>query len=271
MCELFALNSSAPTGVRVSFAEFAAHGGRNGHNCDGWGVAYYDGPDVSIVREPEPASTSPTVRFLLDNNFRSNVVLSHIRRATRGGVALPNTQPFSRELMGRRHVFAHNGDLPGVEARLGGHAGSCFHPVGETDSELAFCELMRRLAPVWHGSDRIPSVADRLEVVTAFAAELRELGPANFLYSDGDAVFGHGDRRTHADGLRAPGLWSLQRVDHRNRAATPGLSIDVGTDTTRRVKLLASVPLSDEAWAPLAEGEVVVLQGGTLCERRMAR
>lgn len=271
MCELFGLNSRQPAGVRLSFAEFAAHGGLHERNGDGWGVAYYDGLDAHIVREPEPAGESPCVRFLLANNFRSTVVLSHIRHATRGGVALVNTQPFARELMGRLHVFAHNGDLPGVDALLEGHGRSCYHTVGETDSEVAFCALMQRMARLWQRAQCVPPLEQRLQCVAGFAAALRPLGPANFLYSDGDALFAHGDRRTHADGIHAPGLWSLQR--HQDSAAgvhTPGLSIDVGGHEAQQVRLLASVPLTDEAWTPLAAGEILVVRDGALSARREA-
>ena len=33
-----------------------------------------------------------------------------------------------------------------------------------------------------------PSLETRLSLLTAFAADLRALGPANFLYADGDAI-----------------------------------------------------------------------------------
>jgi predicted glutamine amidotransferase len=54
---------------------------------------------------------------------------------------MKNCQPFVRELGGRVHVFAHNGDLDigALRAKLplGG-----FRPVGDTDSEYAFCALL---------------------------------------------------------------------------------------------------------------------------------
>ena len=67
--------------------------------------------------------------------IRSRNVIAHIRKATQGEVALENCHPFVRELWGRYWVFAHNGDLKDFHPRLHGS----FHPVGSTDSELAFC------------------------------------------------------------------------------------------------------------------------------------
>ena len=50
-------------------------------------------------------------------------------------------------------------------------------------------------------------------LLAAFAAELRVLGRANYLYADGDALFAHGHRRIQpARGrIEPPGLWTLQR------------------------------------------------------------
>ena len=50
-------------------------------------------------------------------------------------------------------------------------------------------------------------------LVAAFAAHLRELGPANFIYADGDATFAHAHRRNQGGelGIRPPGLHLLCR------------------------------------------------------------
>ena len=86
-------------------------------------------------------------------------------------MTLANTQPFLRELDGRTQVFAHNGDLRGAfnsEAlTLGDH-----HPVGQTDSEHAFCALLARVRKLWTTNEE-PSVEARLTLVADFAAELR--------------------------------------------------------------------------------------------------
>jgi len=176
----------------------------------------------------------------------SGVVISHIRKGTQGRLAMKNCQPFARELGGRMHVFAHNGDLDmaALRARMPLRR---FHPVGDTDSEHAFCALLDRL--------RAPSpLHERFAVVVRFAAVLRALGPANFLYSDGDALFIHGHTRRHRPGAPAepPGLHMLRR------RCAPG----------QQVVLAASVPLTPEpGWQPLAEGELVVVQQGTVVAR----
>jgi predicted glutamine amidotransferase len=263
MCELFAMSTRHPSTVVLSLEEFSRHGGQSGSSKDGWGIAWYEDNDIRLIKEAFPAAGSACVRFVQEHPFHSPLVISHIRKATRGEVATRNCQPFIRELGGLWHSFAHNGDLAGLNDDRRMHAGT-FRPVGETDSELAFCVLLERLQPLWRADVR-PGIEARLDVVTRFAAELRELGPANFLYSDGDALFAHAHRRHQSDGtIRAPGLWSLsRRCEAGGAMSTDGLSI-VARGAEQDVLLVASVPLTSEAWMPLAEGAVLAAQLGHL-------
>jgi len=265
MCELFALSSRLPTEVRFSLEAFSRRGGLAGRNKDGWGLAYYADGDVRLVKEPEPAADSACVRFMQEHPFASSIVVSHIRKATRGTPAMKNCQPFQRELGGRMHVFAHNGDLDPAILRERLPLGA-YRPVGDTDSEYAFCALLNQLAPAWRDGAG-PTLERRREIVEAFAAAIRALGPANFIYTDGEAVFLHGHRRMHGDGLapHAPGLHLLQRHCASNPSAWHGEGLDLAARPEQDVLIAASVPLTDEAgWRALAEGELVVACRGTL-------
>jgi predicted glutamine amidotransferase len=262
MCELFAMSARFPTTVRLSFDELARHGGGTGPHRDGWGVGFWHDGDALVIREPNAAHDSRWVAFIQEQQPLTSIAIAHIRRATQGPRSLRNTQPFTRELGGRVHLFAHNGMLHGIEsdARFRTHR---FRPIGETDSEQAFCALLERVAPLWE--DEPPSVEDRLRVVRAFAAELRPLGPANFLYTDGDVVFAHGDRRNQDSGeMRAPGLHVLHRSCSQASEALPLIGVTIEPEVHQEVALVASVPLSTEHWQPLAEGEIVVVRDGRL-------
>lgn len=269
MCELLALSSSHPSQLTFSLHTLAAHGGVSGSSHDGWGVAFYQARDVALFREPTAAADSALVRYLETQGPVTELAISHIRHATQGEVQLANTQPFVRELGGRTHVFAHNGNLPGIfhseTLTLGTH-----RPVGLTDSEYAFCGLLKRMRTLWRTSSP-PTLEARLSLVAQFAADLRLLGPANFLYSDGDALFAHGHRRLQLSSHRAepPGLWIRQR---RCAAADPapnlrgGISVSQGQQA---VAWIASVPLTEDDWRPLAEGEVLAVRGGEILDRRL--
>ena len=246
------MSARHPTSISFSLAELARHGGGTGPHRDGWGVAYMHDGDAFVVREPDAAHGSELLQQVQQRDARSDLVIAHVRRATQGDRLLRNTQPFARELGGRMHLFAHNGMLPGIE-----HDQRCrvrwARPVGDTDSEHAFCALLDRMRPLWdHG---VPSLQERLAEIVAFAGDLRTLGPANFLYSDGEEIFAHGHRRrTDHGAIEPPGLHVLCRQCVENDA--------------QEVALVASVPLTGERWRPLAEGEIVVLRAGRVIETR---
>ena len=268
MCELFAMSSRFPTSVGFSLETLARRGGHDGPHKDGWGVAYFEDHDVFLLRESSPASESGLVRFMEANGPPSNLVLSHIRLATQGEPALRNTQPFQRELAGRAHVFAHNGNLPKIRdhCRL---ESSRFTPLGDTDSEITFCRLLEQLSGMWQKANGdLPSVESRLDVLASFAASLRPLGSFNFVYSDGDTLFVHAHRRDQGGGdIRPPGLHLLVRSSDQQAVDLSESGIMLAP-LAQQMALVASVPLTDdEPWEPLGEGEVIALQQGLVQAR----
>jgi glutamine amidotransferase len=160
--------------------------------------------------------------------------------------------------------------LPGIrdQCRLESNR---FTPVGETDSEFAFCCLLERLEMVWAKDiGEVPSIEVRLETVTGFAEWLRPLGPFNFVYTDGDTLFVHSHRRTQCDGvIRPPGLHMLVRSCNE-QAIDLSQSGIMMAPTLQELTLVASVPLTDEPWEPIAEGSVVALKDGMIRARQAA-
>lgn len=260
MCELLGIVSPQPVNARFSLERLAGHAREPGEPVDGWGVALFDGPDVRLYREPEPAGKSAFLHFLEDHLPPSRLLISHIRLATAGEVTLRNTHPFARELGGRMHVFAHNGRLDGIrDVRV---TQGCARPVGDSDSEYAFCLLLERLAPLWREGP--PPLAERRRAIAAFAAFLRGFGPANFLYADGEALFAHGHRRRQRSGeVAPPGLWHLSCTCADAEAAMRQAGVAVTPrEVPERVEVFASVPLAEGLWRPLAEGELMVIPAG---------
>lgn len=266
------MSSSFPASIDFCLDEFARHGGLTGPHDDGWGIAYYDEDGaVRLYKEAEPASESAWLRFIDEHNMLSRMVMSHIRLATQGEVSLKNTQPFRRELGGRFHLFTHNGNLDGFD-RNPDHLIGSFRPTGDTDSEFAFCSLLGRLQPLWLEDSNTPELEARMEIVAGFAEAVRHFGVANFIYSDGDAVFVHGHmRRERADEEpKPPGLHVLHRVcgPEPNPFCAEGVSFSDRRGPSEMV-IAASVPLTkEEDWQPLACGEVVALQNGRIALRR---
>lgn len=263
MCELLAISTAQPVRLSLSLARFARHGGLEGLHGDGWGLAWYEQGDAQLIREAAACARSETAHWLTGRHRPSMLFLGHIRHATQGDVALRNTQPFQREAGGATHLFAHNGDLNGFIHNPKRFATGHFNPVGETDSERAFCVLMARMAAVWQ--DGRPDQDVRLALVADFAARMRQLGPANFLYSDGELLFAHSDRRRQSNGeTTSPGLHMLE-VEASDSGDIDGIDMEhySGVPTV----LLASVPLDDRQWEALPEGEVLMFSHGQLLER----
>jgi len=265
MCELLGISARFPTTVRLSLDELARHGGGTGPHRDGWGIGLWQDGDALVIREPDSAHESRWVKFLQEREPRTSIAIAHVRKATQGARVLRNTQPFTRELGARIHLFAHNGMLPGIEQDARFPTGR-FRRVGETDSEQAFCALLARLERLWE--DGLPDLEDRLREVRVFASELRTLGPANFLYTDGDVIFAHGHRRKHDGGdIRPPGLHVLCRSCTAASDSVPLTGLSIDPRERQQVALVASVPLSPERWEPLEEGEIAILRDGKIIAR----
>jgi glutamine amidotransferase len=247
MCQLLGMNCNTPTDIVFSFTGFST---RADEHKDGFGVAFFEGRGVRCFVDAQSARVSPVADMVRRYPIKSDNVIAHIRKATQGRVALENTHPFVRELWGRYWVFAHNGDLKGFAPRLHG----AFRPVGETDSERAFCWLMQELAKA-HAT--VPPIAE-------LTATLRELAPIpaahgtfNFMLSNGQALWAHCSTHLH----------HLVRQHPFTRASLQDDDVTVDfaqhTSTRDRVAVIVTEPLTrDEAWTAFAPGELRVFVDG---------
>jgi len=259
VCELFALSSQLPTRVTFSLEEFSRHGASGGPLADGWGLAFYDGSDAQLFREPRPAASSEWMKFILSHAYYSNCVMSHIRNATEGRVALCNTQPFSRVLKGRRHVFCHNGNLNDIRSRF--KLGQ-FLPIGETDSEYGFCRLMDRLAALWQGE--VPTLDERINVISEVLIEFTSLGAANILFSDSEFLYAFAHQRTQDNGrIEAPGMYYQERHCDCDPDALQDSGVQIH-NMAQDLVLFASVPLSKQGWHACTASQFIVVKEGKI-------
>ncbi len=250
ICQLLGMNCNTPTDVTFSFSGFAQRGGKTDHHADGWGIAFFEGRGVRHFVDHEPASTSPVAELIARYPIKSRHVVAHIRKATEGAVALENCHPFVRELWGRYWVFAHNGTLKDFHPRLHGN----FRPVGQTDSERAFCWLMQELAKS-HAS--VPSVAELTLTLRELAPQIAQHGSFNFLLSNGEALWAH----------CATNLYFVERSHPFAHAqlADEDLSVDFATVTAPgdRVAVVVTAPLTtNETWTQMTPGELRVFVDG---------
>jgi len=262
MCELLAISSRYPVAINYSLHEFSRHGGLSHANNSGWGLSFQMDIDTLLIKEAKPAYDSPWIEFIRDHRTKSSCTIAHVRRASHGEPKYENTHPFKREAYGRAHVFAHNGTLVDFQEALTLNAPQHL-PMGETDSEFAFCYLLNQLDPLWQ--DGIPSVERRLEILGYVAAELRALGSCNFLYSDGDTLFIHADvRRNDVDGVLGPAVAPALHWIERQDLHVDGLNITSPVDTDNHALVFASVPLSDDDWQEIPRGSLLAVKNGKI-------
>ncbi len=271
MCELFAMSSREPSTVRYSLPEFAKHGAITRSNRSGWGIACFQDRDALVVKEAAPAGDSAWVSFIAGQDLQSDCVIAHVRLATIGEPMLENTHPFRRELGGRVHILAHNGTLKGIHEQID-PADLSHHPVGDTDSELAFCLLLERLKAVWSKPGQTPSWQDRFDVFSDVAAELTGYGTCNLLYSDGDALFVHAHKRIYEreEGRfgepEPPGLSMRSGQLCGTDAGWSWDGLRVGVNCQETV-MFASVPLDSDGWEPLPEATALIVRQGEELQR----
>jgi glutamine amidotransferase len=252
MCELLGMECNTPTDIVFSFTGFARRGGQTGPHADGWGLAFYEGPAARVFLDPRPCAASPLATFLRQQPIKTELAIAHIRKRTCGPVGVANTHPFVRELWGRSWVFAHNGTVEGAKKLPPGR----FQPIGETDSEHAFCHLLGAVAAAFPAP---PPEAELAAVIARVGSDLSRFGVFNFLLGDGERLFARCDTRLSHVIRQAP--------FGRATLADEDISIDFSqvTRPEDRVAVVATNPLTrDEVWAPGEPGVLWVFRRGAL-------
>lgn len=231
------MDCNTPTDMLFSFKGFSKRGGCTGPHGDGWGVAFFEGRAARVFLDPMACASSPLAAFLRDHPIKTLQAVAHIRQKTRGRVRLANTHPFMRELWGRHWVFAHNGTVKGARALKLGR----FNPVGQTDSERAFCHLLEALRADFKNGPTEPH--ELWEAVADVAGRIARLGTFNFVMGNGEHLFARCDTKLCYIIRQAPfGRATLKDED---------VSIDFSAVTTSRdrVAVVATAPLTvDEVW-----------------------
>ena len=245
------MNCNVPTDIVFSFTGFALRGGHTDTHHDGWGIAFFEGAGVRYFVDHQSAVASPVADLIKRFPIKSKNVIAHIRKATQGQVALENCHPFVRELWGRYWVFAHNGDLKNFAPVLDG----AFRPVGNTDSELAFCYLLQELRRRF--GDEAPALPALRIALTELVGEVAAHGVFNLMLSNGDALFAHCSTK----------LCYVVRQHPFNTAqlSDEDISVDFSQLTTRddRVAVIVTEPLTtNESWTQFAPGELKIFVDG---------
>ena len=237
MCRLLAIAAESPVRFQTCLCQAPRSlASISREHPDGWGTAVYK-PDTGWVIEKRTACAARDQRFSsIASELVGQMLLAHVRQRTVGAVSLSNTHPFRRN----RWLFAHNGtihDIAFLRARTSGER--LREREGDTDSELLFAHVLTRLDAT--GLTDEPANERTDGVVASVVRELSErsgVGSFNFVMANGDVLYCNRFGRS---------LYLLERP--------------ASVECVRTV-LVASEPITDEAWRPLSDGTLV------RCDRR---
>ncbi len=260
MPNLFAMSFEGT--LAPSFDLRCLHPGRKAP--DGWGIAYYPGgePSACILKEPAPASGSIRSELVKAwDHLASSVFVVHIRSATWGQNSDANTQPFSRAHGGRDWIIGHSGSL---RDRL--VVSGRFEPVGSTDTELVFCDLLERVAEAgWRSIGECD-----LERLRRELADLSQHGGMSLVMSDGLDLLVYADARDEGS------LHLCHLLPPHDRALAFGdddlwVNLTSRGDVSRKGVLVSSAPLSRAdgppmEWTRVPPGRLLVLRQGAVVQ-----
>ncbi|WP_353143809.1 class II glutamine amidotransferase [Acinetobacter pragensis] len=251
MCQLLGMNCATPTDITFSFRGFSQRAGITSDHCDGFGIAFFEDKACRLFADNQSAVESPIAELIRNYPIKSRNVIAHIRKATQGKINLENSHPFSRELWGRQWIFAHNGDLHDFHPLLAGR----FMPVGNTDSERAFCYLLEQLVKRFGYTE--PSLDQVFDALLEISPHIAEHGTFNFCLSNGQALFAYAITKLH---------WLVREYPFKPAQLIDlDVEVDFSEVTTPEdcVAVITTEPLTqNEVWTAFAPGEMILFQHG---------
>lgn len=203
--------------------------------------------------DPNASAHSPVADFIRTYPIKSKNVIAHIRKATQGETKLENTHPFVREMWGLYWSFAHNGDLKDFNPELSGR----FTPVGNTDSEKAFCYIMQELKSEF--GESAPALNDLSSKLHSITLDLAQYGIFNYLLSNGEFMAAHCSTKLASIVRKAP----FKEAHLKDQ----DVKIDFSAVTTQkdRVAVIATNPLTEnESWDIHEPGILLIFSDGEI-------
>jgi transglutaminase-like putative cysteine protease/predicted glutamine amidotransferase len=225
-------------------------------------MGFYPGgePSASVIKEPAPPSGSIRGELIKAwESLASSIFVVHIRAATWGPPSHANTQPFLCTWGGRDWLFAHSGSL---EHRLESRANRRFTPVGSTDTELIFFELMSLIADRnWRSLGEI----DPIYLCNWFRA-INPHGSLSSVITDGRDLVAYADEKGEG-GLH---LGQLLPPYEAPTFSDEDLEVDLAKRgiKSRKGLLISSTPLASPdgaiTWRQLPPGHLLVVRQGAI-------
>jgi predicted glutamine amidotransferase len=249
MCRLLGVVSGQNTRFRFTLEEAPRSLSKlSTEHPHGWGVAVFN-EQIGWLFQKHTGRAADHPRFREVAECSGALLLAHIRKRTVGPESEENTHPFKHG----RWIFAHNGtikDLAFLRAQVSEDRKRSI--MGETDSELLFAFLLTKLDRAGLTDRRASSETDGvLKEAVHELWDRADLGPSNFLLTDGEALYAHRNGRE---------LFLLQntRPEPVRASWEPGALFEAGGPKDRSTILIASERITDDdGWVALEETSLI--------------
>ena len=227
----------------------------------GWGIAWYPNDNQAAIVKKDPVAHGKNVQLdaLADwNNFRSTVFFCKAKGAA-SGYTHHETQPFSRSFAGQDWLFMHNGDLDKAElAKLHKDKSRFLEPLGQTDSELAFCYLLGKVMET--DARKLSDVPN--EMLLSWFEQLDALGSADMCISDGITLacfYGtKSERKLYYSRIAPP--YNPTSFN----SETCSLNINDPRDAYRTALIISSSEFDAGSWLEMQAGQLLIARRGTI-------
>jgi len=251
MSLLFGLNFNRPVSPSASFSRFRKHSEKSFY---GFGIAFYPDRAVQVVKEPfDPSETPRGVEFLKAYKaLNTEIFMAYVGWTPKYEKSNMNVQPFHRELFGKEFAFVHNGEMKNIELPTR----SRFLPVGDTDSESAFCYLLDKISErevdIWN--------EEQYKWLHNVLSELNNFGELNVIFSEGTKLFCYYDKngfnKLYYKLIKAPFGNLYMKVDEFS------LKLKKEVDPVVQGFVISTDSSSGSNWVQLQKGELIVFSFG---------
>jgi len=251
LCRLFGLISDKKADVALEF--FGGHRGihlQSRYNPHGWGFGWYENGKPVVYKEPLPLYRSPIARKIAyRHSLQTNLVISHVRLATEGDIAVTNTHPFSYS----KYIFAHNGHVDKIALKKLLDEEYRERILGDTDSEVYFHWLLMHIEET---NDTLVGLKRGVREIIEDNIKYRSI---NFVLSDGNRLYAFRSYREKPENYT---LYYLKRnpkdYDFEHLSKETSLIVKLELNKRERVGLVASEKLtSDEDWELMENNSLI--------------
>lgn len=260
---LFAVSIDVISNPYIDFARNAIveHQGRK---VSGSGIAWYPADDNAaiVVKDPKSFFDLGRPKVIDDKtSFSSTIFMMHLNGASWNPIP-QDTEPYVKTVGKRDWIWMHQGNLDMQKLRKKNNQidENFYEPVGNTDSELAFCIILNRIARL-----KIKKLSEvGWDRIHDWFKELNELGSANFFLSDGKTLIVYrgldGVNALYKQRIKPP----YQNIFLNNNDAGFVFDFRNEDDNLRTTLAFSTLPVENEVCKEMKKGQMVVAKNGAI-------